>query len=270
VLVFAHPALDSLGLAELGAEAEVVAGEERPVRLAGPSYATLAARLCPRGAPGDGGIAYGTVSDGPRRPPRRGARRGRVGAAHRPRARDFGRPKSRRATTDDRGVYALCGLPADQAVVAAALAGRARTGVLDVLVPASRLLRLDLVVGEPADVSGADARAATDARAADAPAATDGAAPGDAGRPPGAPAPAAVAAPAAAAPPARVPPEPPAAASTPTPPRGRPRGEPRRPPGGGCSRAWRATRPAGGSPGPSCAPRTPGARRGRTRRAASP
>ncbi|MGZ8491594.1 MAG: carboxypeptidase regulatory-like domain-containing protein [Gemmatirosa sp.] len=151
---FAHPALDSLGLTELRADAVLAAGETRALTLAGPSFATFARRLCTAGLPDGAGIVFGSVSDA------RGVLfdGARVDAEWArlvdPRAADFGTSERRRATSDARGMYALCGVVVDQGLGIAAVTDRGRSGQLDVMVPTTRLLRLDLMVGAPTGTIG--------------------------------------------------------------------------------------------------------------------
>jgi hypothetical protein len=151
---FAHPTLDSLGLTELRAEAVLAAGESRTLTLAGPSFATFARRLCADGVADDAGIVFGNVSD---------ARGVLFEGAHvdaewarlvDPRAADFGTPERRGAVSDARGMYALCGVVIDQGFGIAAVTDRGRSGALDAMVPTTRLLRLDLMVGAATGTTG--------------------------------------------------------------------------------------------------------------------
>lgn len=153
-LTFAHPALDSLGLTDLRADATLAAGETRTLTLAGPSFATFAGRLCGGALPPAGGIVFGSVSD---------TRGTLFEGAHvsaewtrlvDPRDARFGTSERRVVQSDGRGMYAMCGVVVDQGLTIAAATDRERSGLLDVLVPATRLLRQDLMVGAASGLTG--------------------------------------------------------------------------------------------------------------------
>ena len=152
-LTYAHPALDSLGLTDLRVDATLAAGETHTLTLAGPSFATFASRLC--GAPpADGGIVFGSVSD------TRGTlfEGAQVSAEWTrlvdPRDPRFGTSERRVATSDGRGMYAMCGVVVDQGLTLLAATDQQRSGRLDVLLPATRLLRQDLMVGAATGLTG--------------------------------------------------------------------------------------------------------------------
>ncbi|GLC24724.1 carboxypeptidase regulatory-like domain-containing protein [Roseisolibacter agri] len=153
-LTYAHPALDSLGLTDLRAEATLAAGETRTLTLAGPSFATFAGRLCGGAVPPDAGIVFGSVSD------TRGTlfEGAQVSAEWTrlvdPRDPRFGSSERRVATSDGRGMYAMCGVVVDQGLTLVAATDRGRSGLLDVLLPATRLLRQDLMVGAATGLTG--------------------------------------------------------------------------------------------------------------------
>ena len=147
----AHAALDSLGLHDVGG-AHAVGTDTADVRLATPSLTTLSGELCPADgavAPAGPGIVYGTVRGasgaappGTRvevawtvLPDARGVRAGDGPVTH-----------GRAATPDAQGAWVLCGLPADEALLLRAVAGRRRTGAVELSLPPIRpLTHLELV-----------------------------------------------------------------------------------------------------------------------------
>ncbi|MEW5929311.1 MAG: carboxypeptidase regulatory-like domain-containing protein [Gemmatimonadota bacterium] len=139
---FSHPSLEALGVSPPVRTVALRGGEPPALELAVPSAATLAAALCPGGGP----ARAGAVRD-PAGEPVQGARV----------LLTWGRGGRAEATTDARGAYRACGIPAGAAVAAEVRSDR--------LAPARALVRLasagltvqDLRAGDPVRL-GADGR----------------------------------------------------------------------------------------------------------------
>lgn len=154
-----HPAADSIGVYTLRAMVQVEAGANAAVTLAVPSYAAVAATMCPAAtvASWDRGILFGTVRDAATDRPLAGAvatltwlslndaaRRSVDGPAEVLSARMD-------VTTDSSGAYFACGIPAMGDVMVQAVAGTAdsaASGVVSIALPERRLLRRDLLVAD--------------------------------------------------------------------------------------------------------------------------
>jgi carboxypeptidase family protein len=152
-LVLLHPMLDSLGLASPWLRVRVDAQRRvDSVVLAVPSFEKFWNLACQPHPPSDGGIVFGTVRDA------RGAA-ALPGVGISVRWVDLGLDPARGVTqrswggethSDDRGNYALCGVPLGLVLRVAAAMDTRSTGQLDVNLGVDRLLRRDLVIGTPA------------------------------------------------------------------------------------------------------------------------
>ncbi|GLC23552.1 carboxypeptidase regulatory-like domain-containing protein [Roseisolibacter agri] len=145
----AHAALDSLGLYDIGGEGEAGSGSNGgtpEVRLATPSFATLARELCPAdaAAPAAGpGLLYGVVRDAQGRvpagtrveaswivlPDARGVRAGDGPTTH-----------GRAAPPDSAGAFVVCGVPVDVELRVRAVSHAGRASSFAVWLPPARPL----------------------------------------------------------------------------------------------------------------------------------
>lgn len=150
-----HPRFDSLGVTPPTATVMLSAGETASARLAGPSPATIAARLCPADELRRGqGILRGRVLDSESGKP---AGDVPVTITWRTLERTAGPTRvgePRLATrTDAEGRYAVCGLPADVVLTAHAALRAGRTASIDVKLAAGTIGVLDLSVGSAGGVT---------------------------------------------------------------------------------------------------------------------
>lgn len=154
-----HPAADSVGIYTLSATLQVEAGMTATVTLAVPSYASIAASMCPTTTVtnGNGGILFGMVRDAATGGPLAGAvatltwlslndagARSVAGPAEVLSAR-------MEVTTDDAGAYYACGIPVARDILVQAVAGTAdsaASGVVSVALPERGILNRDLLVAE--------------------------------------------------------------------------------------------------------------------------
>ncbi len=148
LLGFLHEAVDSLGLDPPRVQLEQREGEQREVQLGIPAPAVLVGRLCSVDVARDStGLLVGRLrsSDGTAatggevvvqwielRFTRQGLQRATA---------------SQRGKTADDGMFAICGVPIVTPVVVRAWSGRDSTGLLELNLPSSGLMRRDLVVG---------------------------------------------------------------------------------------------------------------------------
>lgn len=159
LVVAGHPAADSVGIYTLSAMVEVEAGVSAAVTLAVPSYAAIAASMCPTTTVtnGNGGILFGVVRDAATGRPLAGAvatltwlslndagGRSVDGPAEVLSARMD-------VTTDDAGAYYACGIPVARDILVQAVAGTvdsAASGVVSIALPERGILIRDLLVAE--------------------------------------------------------------------------------------------------------------------------
>lgn len=150
VIAFSTPALDSLGLGTLGANANVTADNITQLKLTTPSFATIWRALCKAGSSvgTDSGIVFGTLRDAASDTRLFGARTRfnwydmRVGADKKLAMMEI----TRDVRSDSTGTYYACGLPIDIAVFSEAEGARSASGVVQYAVGSRRLLRVDLLV----------------------------------------------------------------------------------------------------------------------------
>jgi Carboxypeptidase regulatory-like domain len=143
-----HPVLDSIGLSGLTAKA-TVEGDGSEVRLAVPSFETLWRLSCPGRAPRDSGMVFGSI-------------RSAAGGAPVPDAtvelswtdlvlgkrHDVVQRQWRIETrTNDRGGYAVCGVPPRVGLSVRAIADSNASGLVDVAPNGMRVQRRDLLIG---------------------------------------------------------------------------------------------------------------------------
>lgn len=154
-----HPMADSVGVYTLSATVQVEAGMTATVTLAVPSYAAIAASMCPTTTVtnGNGGILFGVVRDAATGGPLAGAvatltwlslndagARSVAGPAEVLSARMD-------VTTDDAGAYYACGIPVARDILVQAVAGAAdsaASGVVSIALPERGILNRDLLVAE--------------------------------------------------------------------------------------------------------------------------
>jgi hypothetical protein len=153
--VFSHPALDSVGLADVVVPADLSgARDTASTRLATPSRATLWARACPdlpRPSPDAAGVLAGTVRDADTGAPVPG---GGVTVAWTAvdtvKGRLAGRPRVRPVRADAAGGFRLCGVPTGVALEVQGAAERTTSGWALVGVGPRGLASVDLLVPPPA------------------------------------------------------------------------------------------------------------------------
>ncbi len=158
-LEMVHAVLDSMGLPGVATQVRVTDGAEF-VRISVPSFATLWRAVCgERPAPDDSAFVYGTVRSAIDRETLPGAR---VELAW----SDFTLLNIRTITgkrylaeidADERGEYAVCGVPRDQGLRVQARVADGQSGLLDIGLTRLRVMRQDLLVG-PLDTAAVGLR----------------------------------------------------------------------------------------------------------------
>lgn len=148
---FSTPALDSLGLGAMGRTVVVEPDAVTSLALATPSFRRVWAALCGGASVGrDSGIVWGTVRDAATDIRQHGAEArfnwydARVG---KDKKLSFNE-ETRTAKTDSTGTYYGCGLPADVRVSSEAAGAQSASGVVEYLIGARRILRVDLLVSK--------------------------------------------------------------------------------------------------------------------------
>lgn len=150
-----HPLLDSIGLSGLAAQA--TAGDDVPdVRLAIPSFATLWRLSCRGAAPRDSAILFGTVRHAAGGTPVANAA---IELAWSDLLLDRRRVVDRtwrvETRTNERGGYAVCGVPQGLGFRIRARTDSTASGVIDMPAATTRLRRRDLSIGAQAPSLGA-------------------------------------------------------------------------------------------------------------------
>ncbi|HKV50048.1 MAG TPA: carboxypeptidase regulatory-like domain-containing protein [Gemmatimonadaceae bacterium] len=166
-VAFESPALDAIGLTPNPRPLEVRAGTVDTVALFVPSIATLLNAMCPASrAAGGQSILIGGVHDAATGAPVASAtvtlswsdiaveKKGIVQTNH---------VVPAVSATD--GSYAVCGIPGDASVMIRAAAGQRASGILEVSVPALRLVRQDITIALGADSTATTGTARTAALA---------------------------------------------------------------------------------------------------------
>jgi len=143
-----HPVLDSIGLSGLTTKATVMNGE-REVELAVPSFETLWRLSCRGRVPRDSGMVFGSIRNAAGGAPVPDATVElswtdlAIGKRHDVVQRQW-RVETR---TNERGGYAICGVPARVGLSVRATADSSASGLVDVAPNGIRVQRRDLLIG---------------------------------------------------------------------------------------------------------------------------
>jgi hypothetical protein len=160
LVTFSHPLLDSLGVAPPIHEVDVAPGVDTRLDLATPASGAVVARLCGEVADSTLGVLIGTVRDVVSETPVPGAVAS-VSWAETVIGTGGIRRNERRVegTTDSLGIYAVCGVPTDVAVVLRAESGRHATGLVELFLNGRRVVGRDLALslGDSVMEVGSDA-----------------------------------------------------------------------------------------------------------------
>jgi hypothetical protein len=149
VVSLQHPRLDTLGIASVTAPATVSDGGDE-IRIAVPSYGTFWRRVCgTNGAPADSGYVFGVIRDARTGKPMRGVEVDvtwdDMSTADKRHVTQ--RRYHNRATTNEFGRYAACGVSLAFGLRVKATGDSAVSGMIDLPGVGQRLQRRDLLIG---------------------------------------------------------------------------------------------------------------------------